>query len=58
MAAVLQIKSLEKWKESCFKFLISSALKDFRINLKSCHLKKWEKKQLIGRLRLKSKVLE
>ena len=58
MAAVLQIKSLEKWKESCFKFLISSALKDFRTNLNSCHLKKWEKKQLIGRLRSKSKVLE
>jgi len=49
---------MENWKQNCFAFLIACRVKDFKINLHACNLKKWEKKQLMGRLRLKSKVLE
>jgi len=46
-----------KWKENCFDFLISCALKDFNVNLKACKLKNWEKKQFIGRLKNRVQVL-
>jgi len=35
------------------EFLTTCSLKDFRINVHACHLKKWEKKKLIGNLKLK-----
>jgi len=46
-----------KWKENCFAFLISCALKDFNTNLNACKLKKWEKNQFIGRLKNRAQVL-
>jgi hypothetical protein len=42
---------MEKWKNYAFYFLLNSSLKDFRINLKACKLKKWEIKQLIGKMK-------
>jgi len=48
----------DSWKEYCFQFLISSSLKDFNVNVKTCHLKKWEKKQLIGKMKQRMRVLE
>ena len=35
------------------EFLTICSLKDFRTNMHACHLKKWEKKKLIGNLKLK-----
>jgi len=40
-----------------FRFLTSCRLNDFTTNLNACHLKKWEKKKLIGRLTNFSRVL-
>jgi len=35
------------------EFLTTCSLKDFSTNMHACHLKKWEKKKLIGNLKLK-----
>jgi len=35
------------------EFLTTCSLKDFSTNVRACHLKKWEKKKLIGNLKLK-----
>tara|TARA_R100000687_G_C6347928_1_gene117417 strand:- start:72 stop:227 length:156 start_codon:yes stop_codon:yes gene_type:complete len=48
----------QKWKENCFSFLISCALKDFRINLKACKLKKFELEQFMGRLKQRVRILQ
>ena len=58
MVKVLQIRDFTRWKEYVFQFLISSKIKDFRVNLNACKLKKYEKKQLIGRIKNKVRVLE
>jgi len=58
MVRVLQIRNFTHWKENCFTFLWYSSLKDFRVNLKACHLQKYEKKQLIGRMKQRMRVLE
>jgi len=51
------MERFKQWKEFSFCFLTSCRLKDFRINVNACGLKKWEKKQLIGRLTNFSRVL-
>ena len=63
MAEGLQIRaksyqSFTRWKENCFEFLIACALKDFNVNLRACHLKKFEKKQLIGKMKNITRRLE
>jgi len=55
---VLQIRDFTKWKQYVFHFLISSQVKDFRVNLNACKLKKYEKKQLIGKLKYMARQLE
>jgi len=51
------MQKFRQWKEFSFRFLTSCKLYDFNVNLNACHLKKWEKKQLIGRLTNYSRVL-
>jgi len=51
------MERFRQWKEFSFRFLTSCRLNDFTTNLNACRLKKWEKKQLIGRLLNYSKVL-
>ena len=58
MVKVLQIRDFTRWKDSVFHFLISSKVKDFRVNLNACKLKKYEKKQLIGKMRYMVRNLE
>ena len=57
MVRVLQIRDFTRWKQHVFHFLISSKVKDFRVNLNACKLKKYEKKQLIGKMKLRVRVL-
>ena len=57
MVQVLPIRNFARWKDNIFHFLIASKISDFRVNLNSCHLKKWEKKQLIGRMKQRIRVL-
>ena len=57
MARVLQIRNFARWKDNIFHFLIESKISDFRINLRSCLLQKYEKKQLIGRMKQRMRVL-
>ena len=58
MGKVLPIRDFARWKEYVFHFLISSKVKDFRVNLNACKLKKYEKKQLIGRMKYMVRHLE
>ena len=58
MVRVLQIRDFARWKNHVFHFLISSKVKDFRVNLNACKLKKYEKKQLIGKLKYMARQLE
>ena len=58
MVRVLQIRDFARWKDNVFHFLISSQVKDFRVNLNACKLKKYEKKQLIGKLKYMARQLE
>jgi hypothetical protein len=58
MDKVLLIRNFTKWKEYVFHFLINSQVKDFRVNLNACKLKKYEKKQLIGRMKYMVRTLE
>ena len=58
MGRVLQIRDFARWKKHVFHFLISSKVKDFRVNLKACKLKKYEKKQLIGKMKYMARQLE
>ena len=58
MVRVLQIRDFTKWKYYVFHFLIHSKVKDFRVNLNACKLKKYEKKQLIGKMRYIVRQLE
>ena len=58
MVRVLPIRNFTRWKQHVFHFLISSKVKDFRVNLSACKLKKYEKKQLIGRMRYMVRHLE
>ena len=58
MVKVLQIRDFTRWKNHVFHFLISSKVKDFRVNLNACKLKKYEKKQLIGKMRYLVRQLE
>jgi len=58
MAQVLPIRNFARWKDNIFHFLITSKISDFRINLRSCHLKKFEKKQLVGRMKYMVRHLE
>ena len=58
MDKVSQIRDFTRWKEYVFHFLISSKVKDFRVNVRSCHLKKYEKKQLIGKMKYLVRHLE
>ena len=51
MDKVLQIRDFTRWKNHVFHFLINSKVKDFRVNLNACKLKKYEKKQLIGKMK-------
>jgi len=51
------MERFKHWKEFSFRFLTSCSLYHFKINLNACGLKKWEKKQLIGRLTNFSRVL-
>jgi len=55
---VLPIRNFTRWKDNIFHFLIASKISDFRINLRSCHLKKYEKKQLVGRMKYMVRHLE
>jgi len=55
---VLQIRDFTRWKNHVFHFLISSQVKDFRVNLNACKLKKYEKKQLIGKMKYMVRRLE
>jgi len=55
---VLQIRDFTRWKKHVFHFLISSQVKDFRVNLNARKLKKYEKKQLIGKMRYMVRHLE
>ena len=58
MGKVLQIRDFTRWKDNVFHFLISSKVKDFRVNVRTCHLKKYEKKQLIGKMKYIRRQLE
>ena len=58
MVKVLQIRDFARWKDNVFHFLIDSKVKDFRVNLRTCHLKKYEKKQLIGKMKYMVRHLE
>jgi hypothetical protein len=58
MVKVLQIRDFTRWKNHVFHFLISSKVKDFRVNLNACKLKPYEKKQLIGKMRYIVRRLE
>ena len=58
MVRVLQIRDFTRWKQHVFHFLISSKLSDFRVNLSACKLKKYEKKQLIGKMKYMARQLE
>ena len=58
MVKVLLIRDFTRWKQHVFHFLISSKVKDFRVNLNACKLKKYEKKQLIGKMRYMVRHLE
>ena len=58
MVKVLPIRDFTRWKEYVFHFLISSNVKDFRVNLNACKLKKYEKKQLIGKMKYMTRQLE
>jgi len=55
---VSQIRDFTRWKNHVFHFLISSKVKDFRVNLNACKLKKYEKKQLIGKMKYMARQLE
>jgi len=55
---VLQIRDFTRWKQYVFHFLINSKVKDFRVNLNACKLKKYEKKQLIGKMKQRGRILE
>jgi len=55
---VLPIRDFTRWKNHVFHFLISSKVKDFRVNLNACKLKKYEKKQLLGKMRYLVRQLE
>ena len=57
MVKVLQIRDFTRWKNHVFHFLISSKVKDFRVNLNACKLQKYEKKQLIARMKQRIRVL-
>ena len=57
MVKVLPIRNFARWKDNIFHFLIASKISDFGINLRSCHLQKYEKKQLIGRMKQRIRVL-
>jgi len=46
------------WKEQAFEFLITCKISDFKINLNACKLKKWQKKQLTGRIKQRLQVLQ
>jgi len=52
------LRNFTRWKYHVFHFLISSQVKDFRVNLNACKLKKYEKKQLIGKMKQRMRVLE
>jgi len=58
MGRVLQIRDFARWKKHVFHFLISSNITDFKVNLNACKLKKYEKKQLIGRMKYIRRQLE
>jgi hypothetical protein len=58
MVKVLQIRDFVRWKEHVFHFLINSKVKDFRVNLNASKLKKYEKKQLIGKMQSMVRHLE
>ena len=58
MVRVLQIRDFTRWKNHVFHFLNSSKVKDFRVNLSACKLKKYEKKQLVGRMKYMVRHLE
>ena len=58
MVKVLLIRNFTKWKEYVFHFLISSNVKDFRVNLNASKLKKYEKKQLMGKMKYLVRQLE
>ena len=58
MDKVLQIRDFTRWKNHVFHFLINSKVKDFRVNLNACKLKKYEKKQLIGKMKYMTRCLE
>ena len=58
MARVLPIRDFTRWKQYVFHFLISSKVKDFRVNLNACKLQKYEKKQLIGKMKYLARQLE
>ena len=58
MDRVLLIRNFTRWKHHVFHFLISSKVKDFRVNLSACKLKKYEKKQLVGRMKNMVRQLE
>ena len=58
MDKVLLIRDFTRWKNHVFHFLISSQVKDFRTNLNACKLKKYEKKQLMGKMKYMVRQLE
>jgi len=57
MVRVLLIRNFTRWKDNIFHFLIASKISGFRVNLNSCHLQKYEKKQLVGRMKQRIRVL-